>query len=374
MGEFDMKKWVWIVLTMLLFAVFGGCYSSLGEWEDRIRQYLDEESSELDSAPEYGENESIPDISYVEDFSAEDSSTEDSVPEPGMEQMYTYTGMMEELAELSILYPELVRLDTLGYSAMGREIPLVKLGNGEAEVLYVAAIHGCEFSTVNYMMRCLREYTETAAAWESYGGYNIAEILQNYTFYIVPMANPDGFEISNHEEEPLWLCPDLEAARYDYSCNGNGANLNRNFPIAWEEAEGGTQPDAAMSKGPYEASEPETQALIQLCEEHDFERMFSFHNYGHCVYWQDTYSGSVPGDAELAELLEDVCGFYLPDATSDPVRYGGGFENWFRMRYNRPGFCVELGLLEYDTSVFLSDFEDAVAWYSTRYAMLLGLQ
>ena len=89
MGESDMKKWVWIVLTMLLFFAFGGCYSSLGEWEDRIRQYLDEESSELDSAPEYGENESSPDISYVEDFSAEDSSTEDSVPEPGMEQMYT---------------------------------------------------------------------------------------------------------------------------------------------------------------------------------------------------------------------------------------------------------------------------------------------
>ncbi|MBQ7917164.1 MAG: hypothetical protein IJ315_10340, partial [Firmicutes bacterium] len=218
-------------------------------------------------------------------------------------------------------------------------------------------------------------YAEAANAWEMYGDYDIARIFYDYTFYILPMANPDVYQISNHGEDPLWYDGILTAEdRHDYSCNGNGANLNRNFPFEWEYAEEGTEPAIAEGKGPYGGSEPETQALMELCAEHYFQWMYSFHNYGHCIFWQDTYNGVIDGDVYLAEGLEEVCGFYLPPATSDPAGYGGGFENWFRAEFGRPGFCVELGLLDYEPSIFISDFEEAIVWENTKYAMLIGTE
>lgn len=354
-----MKKYIWCIVGILCTYLLCGC-SGAG----RIEEHWSIEESEESMESEYSfwvEN-SIEELERIE------------IPKKEGESLYTYSRMVEELRAMEEAYPELLEIISIGESALGRDIPAARLGRGEQELLFIGCIHGCEFSTVNYMMRCIREYVLAADTQELYGGYDMDSLLRRYTFYIVPMANPDGFEISNHEEEPGWYCEDLEWMRHDYSCNGNGMNLNRNFPFEWEGAAGSTEPAVSDSKGSYAGSEPETQALMKLCGEHEFLWMFSFHNYGHCVYWQDTVNGSIEGDEALADQLCSACGFYKTEATSSPTGYGGGFENWFRMEYGRPGFCVELGILDYDTSVFIEQFEDAVAWDVTRYAMLQGLE
>lgn len=289
------------------------------------------------------------------------------------ESLYSYDRMMKELWQLEETYPQWICLDSIGTSVQGREIPLVHLGSGSREVLYIAAIHGCEFSTVNYIMRCLREYVQTANAGEDYGTYDMTRILSEYTLYIVPMANPDGFEISNQQAEPDFDCEELEGVRAEYSTNANGVNLNRNFPFEWEVAWGAEQHQYSAAKGTEPGSEPETKALMTLCEKHDFIQMFSFHNYGYCVYWRDEINGKIEGDERLLGLLWANCGFYGQDVTSEPDGYAGGFENWFRSQYKRPGLCIELGLTEYAPSEYTDQFETAIAWEQTRFCMLQGL-
>lgn len=289
------------------------------------------------------------------------------------ESLYSYDRMMEELRQLEKTYPQWIELDSIGTSVQGREIPLVLLGNGSQEVLYIAAIHGCEFSTVNYIMRCLREYVQAADQGEDYGSYNMAGILSKYTLYIVPMANPDGFEISNQQAEPDFICEDLEAVRAEYSTNANGVNLNRNFPFEWEDALGSDQHEYSAAKGTEPGSEPETRALMALCKERDFIQMFSFHNYGYCIYWRDEINGEIEGDERLLGLLWANCGFYGQDVTSEPDGYAGGFENWFRSQFSKPGLCIELGLTQYAPSEYMEQFETAIAWEQTRFCMLQGL-
>lgn len=289
------------------------------------------------------------------------------------ESLYSYDRMMEELRQLEKTYPQWIDLDSIGNSVQGREIPLVLLGNGSQEVLYIAAIHGCEFSTVNYIMRCLREYAQAADQGEDYGSYDIAGILSKYTLYIVPMANPDGFEISNQQAEPDFICEELEAVRAEYSTNANGVNLNRNFPFEWEKALGSDQHEYSAAKGTEPGSEPETKALMALCKERDFIQMFSFHNYGYCIYWRDEINGEIEGDERLLGLLWANCGFYGQDVTSEPDGYAGGFENWFRSQFSKPGLCIELGLTQYAPSEYMEQFETAIAWEQTRLCMLQGL-
>ena len=48
-------------------------------------------------------------------------------------------------------------------------------------------------------------------------------------------------------------------------------------------------------------------------------------------------------------FAEDICnasGLLMTQPTKKPKDYGGGFENWFRHQFDRPGVCIELSDVE----------------------------
>lgn len=53
---------------------------------------------------------------------------------------YTYSIMRSDLYELNITYPFL-QIDTVGYSVLGKPIPVVRLGRGPKQVFYSASFH-----------------------------------------------------------------------------------------------------------------------------------------------------------------------------------------------------------------------------------------
>lgn len=357
------------VLAVLLIS---GCTGEF--WRETrppaaVSQWIREEENQREQ-----ESSTVPDDSSQEMNREETPQAQEALLPEGGEQLYSYERMTAELELLQKLYPEWIRLEWIGTTVQGRDIPAAILGSGEQEALYIAAIHGCEFSTVNFIMRCLREYVRAADAHELYGSYDIAGIVSRYTLYIVPMANPDGYEISNGSGEPEFDLEGLDEVRGEYSTNANGVNLNRNFPFEWEDAIGSDRHEYSASKGTAPGSEPETQALMALCEAHDFIQMFSFHNYGYCVYWRDAVNGEIEGDEDLLGQLWANCGFYGQEETVSAEGYAGGFENWFRRRFARPGLCVELGLTQYAPAEYIEHFEEAIVWEDTRLSMLQGLE
>ncbi len=135
------------------------------------------------------------------------------------------------------------------------------LGNGNDVTFYLASIHGDEVAGATLLQR-LCDYLEAhRQPW------------QGKKVLIMPVANPDG---------------KARKARQ----NGNGVDLNRNFPAAnhVEGAEG----------GPAGLSEPEALAIWRIIMQYRPTRIISVHQPLGCV----DYDGA---GEELARRMAEAC-------------------------------------------------------------------
>lgn len=288
---------------------------------------------------------------------------------------YNHSSLLEDIDKLSSLYPDIVSVNTVGSSVNGRAIKLIEVGKGEKKAFVLGAIHAREIITSKYLMLCIFEYCEAYNSKSGkYGSYNIKRLLDEYTLYIVPCANPDGMEIVSNKKVPNAYIADF--SRYDYKANTNGVDLNRNFPLAWEQIENGvTKPANAAYKGTSAGSEPETKCIMKLCRENSFEFALSFHITGECIFWGDTYDTGLNNSyRQFAKRLTDLTDFYLTPVSSDVNSFGGGFENWFRHEYKKPGLCVELVSYKHTSSptdnTDYTDFSGTVNWGVSKYIIL----
>lgn len=286
---------------------------------------------------------------------------------------YTSSVVHANIAALQATYPDIITTQSIGTSVQGRDIPLLTLGTGERKVLVVAGMHSKESIAVTFTMRCIEEYAQAMTDGKMLGRYNVKKLLSEFTIYFVPLLNPDGMDIYMGLEQPEYTdAPLTEEELSDFKNNANGVNLNRNFPFEWGyEGVNTTQPDFRSYSGTSAASEPETQAIINLCAAHDFEWMFNMHCKGHMVFYQDQINETTQRSKNIAARLAGRCDFVLNDE-STAYEISGGLENWFRMEYGKPGLCVEM--VESKFSIAVNDsFDRKVQWDITRGLFLMCL-
>ena len=280
---------------------------------------------------------------------------------------YTYTRMLFALRSLCEKYGEIISVLCAGRSEQGRSIPVISLGKGEKKFLSVGAVHGREYVSTGFLLMCIEEYIRTYCKGDMLRGFDVRKILNEYTFHIVPMANPDSVEIALGRAAPCVREKDFSA--FFYKNNSNNVNINGNFPYLWDCV------PKSRQGGEKEASESETRFLISLCEEYRYENLLSFHSRGDCLYWRDDGNGEITGDIKLAEKLGDTCGFSFCPPTKEAEDYAGGFENWFRYRFSRPAICVEL--VKNENAGFMEscrDFYNLVRWDETCTALLCAAE
>lgn len=259
---------------------------------------------------------------------------------------YGYTELLEDLLKLKML-SENVSVEIIGESVQGRLLPLIKIGTGKQKILAVGAVHGREFVSSAFLMRSVFELLESG------------EDSTRKTLFILPMLNPDGVEIALLRGTPSASVEDFKAE--DFKNNANNINLNANFPFCF------AQVPKSRQGGAKAASEPETRALIKLCERESFSSAISIHARGNCIFWRDFGNGAVKGDYEIAKEFEKNCGFELVPPTKNMADYSGGFENWFRCRYKKPALCIELVKNEdISFSDMCKGFDEAVIWENTK--------
>lgn len=127
----------------------------------------------------------------------------------------------------------------IGRSREVRPILLHRFGFGERPVLVLGGIHGSEGNSAD----CARRLV-------SYLRYHPMEAA-NTPLAVIPEANPDGLEVG---------------VRF----NAKRVDLNRNFPAAnWVKG---------YASGPAPASEPETQAIVQIIRDLRPRRILSIHS------------------------------------------------------------------------------------------------
>lgn len=263
---------------------------------------------------------------------------------------YTWDQMMAEAQRLRETYPEWIALDSAGASVEGRDLLVIRLGKGDRKILLCGAHHAREYISSSYLMKMVEVYADKAAKGELLGDFNPRELLNRVTMVVVPMVNPDGVNLVNNglqavsDQEVVAAMVMVNPSYRHWKANINGVDLNRQYPALWEEKYDDVgQPASENYKGAASATEPEVQAMMALARSDDFVLSASFHTKGEVIYWADRGTvNAISGARAIARRMGKATGYELMPVSEEPSVYAAGFENWFRLEFKRPSFCIEL--------------------------------
>ncbi len=179
-----------------------------------------------------------------------------------MKQLYrSYNESTDIFKDLENKYSNYIKLESIGKTWEKRDINLItiskdiKTAHTRPALFFTGTIHAREWVghevAIEFAKYVLENY-ENDPTIQSY--------LENTTIYMVPCANPDGYEYSKNHFS-FW--------RKNRRVNVDGTygvDLNRNFPIGYVKS---SIPSSNVYGGPEPFSEPETRALRDFVEAHD---------------------------------------------------------------------------------------------------------
>jgi len=251
----------------------------------------------------------------------------------------------------------------MGRSVMGRELPVLTLGEGAApcsvqgaEVFFSASHHANESITTALVLLFLENYCRAIADNADIGGQCAAELFRKTRLHIAPLVNPDGVDLVNGiipTCDSHYIQAQALAAQYPsipfpqgWKANIRGVDLNLQYPARWEEAkqikyaQGYTRPGPRDYVGSAPLREPESRAMAEYTLAHDFRLVLALHTQGEVIYWR-YQNHEVPRAAAIAAAMQAASG-YIAEET--PAASGNaGYKDWFIRDFRQPGFTIEAG-------------------------------
>ena len=248
-------------------------------------------------------------------------------------------------------YP-FVHHGVISKSLCERKIHYLQLGKRVNQVLFAATFHGMEWLTGLLVLTFFEKLCEKVQNNQIFYGLDIAKLLEQRGICIVPCVNPDGVEISLHGAETAGPYKNLvrSAANYgstaSWQANARGVDINHNFNAGWgrlhqmEIENDIIGPAPTRYGGPEPESEPETRAIVNLCQKENFRHAIAFHSQGEEIYWN--YGPRTPLNSRLiANIMAKFSGYSV--AKPEGLAVGGGFKDWFIEKLGSPGFTIEIG-------------------------------
>lgn len=252
---------------------------------------------------------------------------------------HTYEELVVKLDSLSLLFPEILQVQSIGTSTEGNPIWAVKVSDNpaleeetEPEILLIGNLHAREVVTTEIVLHMIDDLTSR------YGVDSTATAYVNQLeFWFVPMANPDGH--LRVESGQSWWRKNTR----DNNHNGNfhemytdGVDLNRNFGYMWGYDNYGSSPSSSSQtyRGPAAFSEPETEAIRQLCLAHNFSFSLSYHSYGRMLLYgwgyRDANTPDHPIFYEWANRMRAYNGYRQGNPYNGLVyNTNGDTDDWF---------------------------------------------
>ncbi|SFV75344.1 Carboxypeptidase A1 precursor [hydrothermal vent metagenome] len=174
-------------------------------------------------------------------------------------------------------YPNLFFVESIGKTHEERDIIAVSITNNVQEhhkkpaLFYTGTIHAREWIGVELSLAFAKYIIEQAK-------YNpeLNAILDKTTLYMVPCANPDGFEYSRNHFA-FW-----RKNRRRNKDGSFGVDLNRNFEVGFSKNSNMT---SNVYSGPHPFSEPETRALRDFVLGHkNITIALDYHSQGNVFF------------------------------------------------------------------------------------------
>lgn len=240
---------------------------------------------------------------------------------------------------------------TIGKSLFGRDIDVLKIGNGTKKVLFVGGTHGSEHLTSSLLLRFAADYCSAADDGGKVYSLSMRYLFENRTVYILPQLNPDGADIAINGVSPD--CPLYDRLMKmnksgdftHWQANGRGVDINHNFNAGFEaykriERQRDIIEGATRFSGEYPESEPESAAICSFIRQADIGMLLSFHTQGEEIYY-DADGKIPPMGRAIGAAMARMCGYRL--AVPEGSAKYGGLKDWFIGEFNRPGYTVECG-------------------------------
>lgn len=299
-----------------------------------------------------------------------------SLPPIDWAHYHNYTEIVTILLALNETYPNIVDVFSIGKSWQNRDIYCVRLTNesdpiSKPEVFFVGYHHAREQITSE-----LNLYFVVYAATNYGTNATITELINKSEIYVVIALNVDGFDLfkandyqrknarptdedndGRIDEDPpededgdgfieqlinVTDPSNPELIRWEGWDNDHdgrqsedwigGVDLNRNYDFHWQAS-----PNKRMEtySGPAPFSEPETRAVRDLVQTHNFKYAVDFHSGTEMILYPWGYTTDPPPDRakfiEIASNLSSLTGgtpynqsinLYSTHGTSDDWMYG----------------------------------------------------
>ncbi|WP_300363878.1 M14 family zinc carboxypeptidase, partial [Hydrogenimonas sp.] len=195
-----------------------------------------------------------------------------------MKQLYhSYDEAVALFRELAERRPDLFAVEVIGRTWEKRDIVAVTIGQNvqaaaeKPALFYTGTIHAREWIGLELAIG-FAQYVDRNVAYD----HTIQQALEHAAVYLVPCANPDGFEYSRNHFS-FWRKNRRQNADGSY-----GVDLNRNFPIGFVKS---NKPDSNVYGGPEPFSEPETRALRDFVESHpNIAIALDYHSQGNVFF------------------------------------------------------------------------------------------
>jgi hypothetical protein len=228
----------------------------------------------------------------------------------------TYDVYVQMMQNFATNYPDITRLDTIGFSQNNRLILALKITDNpdidenEPEFFYSAQMHGDELAGQVLMLRLI-DYLLSNYSTDP----EIANLINHIEIFINPLANPDGTYAGGNNTV-------LNATRYF----NNYVDPNRNFPSSND-----LHPDG-------ESYAPETIDMMNFMDEHHFNLSANFHGGAEVVnYPWDEWDSATNAHADTDWLMliateyvnfvrNNSPAYYFTDVSSNGYTEGG---DWY---------------------------------------------
>ena len=135
----------------------------------------------------------------------------------------------------------------------------------------------------------------------------IKYLVDNTEMYFMPCVNPDGYlwnQTTDPEGGGLW-----RKNRYaDENGDVKGVDLNRNYGFEWGIDDQGSSPNSNNDtyRGPSAFSEPETKAVRDFSNQHQFQIALNYHTFGNLLIHPWGFSDSATEEDATFKALGNI--------------------------------------------------------------------
>jgi carboxypeptidase T len=277
------------------------------------------------------------------------------------ERYHTYEETVAELDSLFAVYPDIMRMDSIGVSTRDSMViwtvkisDNVRLEEDEPAVLYSGVHHAEEVLGLEICLFMIRDVLNRYGA-----DSHVTWWVNNIEIWFLPLLNPEG-----HKVVTDGLDVTFRKNKRDNNGNGtfdyipeigediDGVDLNRNYDFHWERGE--TDWASDYYRGPAPFSESENCAIRDLALDQRFVFAILYHSartgtkevvyYPWC--WDDKYPPDFPIIQDTAEKVaaliqkDDGLANYSPWCSSLRAPFA---RDWFYARTGAIPILIEVG-------------------------------